>query len=122
MKMQKKHIVNLGPIEDIPVGQGICIMIEDEEVAVFRTRAGEIFAVDNRCPHRRGPLSEGIVGNGKVVCPLHGHNFDLRTGTGMEGEECLKIFPVREEKGDVLMEWMPSVETQEAKACLLSNY
>ena len=119
--MRKKYVVNLGPIEDIPIGQGVCIIIEDEEIAVFRTRTGEVFAVENRCPHRRGPLSEGIVGNGKVVCPLHGHKFDLRTGKGTEGHECLKVFSVWEEKGDVLMEWRPSFETQEVKPCLSLN-
>ena len=119
--MQKKYVVNLGPIEEIPIGQGVCIIIEDEEIAVFRTRAGEIFAVENKCPHRQGPLSEGIVGDGKVVCPLHGHKFDLRTGKGSEAQECLKVFLAWEEKGDVLMEWTPSFETQETKSFLSLN-
>ena len=122
IKMGKKYIVNLGAVADIPLGQGVCVIIEDEEIAVFRTRTGEVFAVDNQCPHRRGPLSEGIVGDGKVICPLHGHKFDLRTGKGSEGQECLKVFLTWEDKGDVLMEWIPSYKTtEETKPCLLLN-
>ena len=116
--MAKKYIVNLGSVESIPVGQGVCIVIEDEEIAVFRTRAGEVFAVENRCPHLRGPLSEGIVGAEKVVCPLHGHKFNLRTGKGSEGHECVKVFCAWEDKGNVLMEWTPILKREEAvQAC-----
>ena len=49
-------------------------------VALFRTRKGGVFAVDNRCPHKGGPLAEGMLAGDAVVCPLHAFRFDLRSG------------------------------------------
>ena len=100
-----KEVINLGSIDQIPLGQGRCFVINKQEIAVFRSRGGEIFAVENKCPHRGGPLAEGIIGNGVVVCPLHGHKFNLQTGLGSDGHECVKTFPVREEKGTILIEY-----------------
>ena len=96
--------ISLGSIEQIPIGQGRSFIIEDEVVAVFRTRDGRCLAVANRCPHRGGPLSEGIVGEGKVVCPLHGHKFDLATGQGSEAPECVRTFPVRIEDEQITLD------------------
>lgn len=97
--------INLGPVDYIPLGQGLCFVILDTEIAVIRSRTGKIFAIENRCPHRQGPLSEGIIGNGKVVCPLHGHKFDLATGQGSEGHECVKVFKTWIENGSVMVEF-----------------
>lgn len=102
--MEKNILVNLGPADQIPTGQGICFVILEIEVAVFKSRTGEIFAIENRCPHRQGPLSEGIMGSGKVVCPLHGHKFDLATGQGSEGHECVKVFKTWISNGSVIVE------------------
>jgi nitrite reductase (NADH) small subunit len=93
--------INLGSIEKIPLGQGRCFIVGSEEIAVFRQRDGRFFAVQNRCPHRQGPLAEGIMGGGKVICPLHSHKFDLETGSGSEPHECVKTFPVREVAGEI---------------------
>jgi nitrite reductase (NADH) small subunit len=71
---------NMGPVERIPLGEGRTYRLDGEEVAVFRTRQGEVFAVQARCPHRGGPLADGLVGGGRVLCPLHGHAFELATG------------------------------------------
>ena len=71
---------NVGPLERIPLGEGRSYRIGTEEVAVFRDREGRIFAVQANCPHRGGPLVDGLMGGGKVVCPLHGSTFDLSTG------------------------------------------
>jgi nitrite reductase (NADH) small subunit len=100
------QIANLGSIQKIPPGQGRCYIVGGEEIAVFRQRDGRLFATQNRCPHRQGPLSEGVSGAGKVVCPLHGHKFDLATGQGAEPGECLKVYRVSESDGDVILqEW-----------------
>ncbi|HEV2393670.1 MAG TPA: nitrite reductase (NAD(P)H) small subunit [Verrucomicrobiae bacterium] len=98
------QIVNLGSIEKIPLGQGRCYIVEGEEVAVFRQRDGRLFATRNRCPHRQGPLSEGVCGGGKVICPLHAHKFDLATGQGAEPGERIKVFHVTETNGDVILQ------------------
>ena len=95
--------INLGSIESIALGQGRCYLVGGEEIAVFRQRDGQLFATQNRCPHKQGPLSEGVAGGGKVICPLHAHKFDLATGTGSEPGECVKIFPVRELNGEILL-------------------
>jgi len=97
-------IINLGPLEDIPIGQGRCFIVKDEEISVFRQRNGKISAIENRCPHRAGALSDGIVGNGEVVCPLHGHKFDLSTGKGSAQGECVRVFNAWVENGNVLIE------------------
>ena len=95
--------LNLGSVEKVPKGQGFCFIVGGREIAVFRQRDGKLFATQNRCPHKQGPLSEGLVGGEKVICPLHAHKFDLGTGEGPEPKECLQVYPVREEKGDILI-------------------
>jgi nitrite reductase (NADH) small subunit len=95
--------VNLGSVENIPLGQGRCYIVEGEEIAVFRQRDGRLFATQNRCPHRQGPLSEGVGGAGKVICPLHSHKFDLATGHGAEPGECIKVYHLTESNGDVIL-------------------
>jgi nitrite reductase [NAD(P)H] small subunit len=79
--------IDLGPIDGIPLGEGRTCVVAGQEVAVFRTREGEVLAVQARCPHQGGPLADGLVGNGSVVCPLHAHRFDLRSGRPL-GREC----------------------------------
>lgn len=95
--------VNLGSIETIPVGQGRCFVIDGHEIAVFRQRDGRLFATQNRCPHKQGPLAEGVIGAGQVVCPLHAHKFDLTTGAGSQAGECLKTYRVSESNREVLL-------------------
>lgn len=71
---------SVGPLERIPPGEGRRFRVAGEEVAVFRARGGEVLAVQAGCPHRGGPLQDGLTGSGTVVCPLHGRAFDLATG------------------------------------------
>lgn len=104
--------INLGNVNDIPLGQGICYIVKGEEIAVFRSRDGRISALENRCPHRQGPLSEGIVGNGKIVCPLHGHKFDLTTGKGSDPGECVKVFKAWEKDQSIMIEVQFSQEQE----------
>lgn len=108
-------ILNLGSIDQIPLGQGRCFKIVRHEVAVFRCRDGRFLAVDNRCPHRAGALAEGIIGDGKVVCPLHGHKFDLTTGQGSEARECIKVFKAWADQGNLFIEYpLPAAKTTAA--------
>ena len=95
--------MNLGSISRIPAGQGRCYVVGAEEIAVFRQRDGRLFATQNRCPHRQGPLSEGVMGGGRVICPLHSHRFDLKNGTGSEPGECLTVYEVEELGGEILL-------------------
>lgn len=102
--MIKTGTISLGFVERIALGHSLCFIVDGEEIAVFRPRSGGIFAISNRCPHAQGPLFEGVIGEGQVVCPLHGHKFDLTTGQGNEGYECVKTFKVWEENKNIVIE------------------
>jgi nitrite reductase (NADH) small subunit len=78
-------VYNLGPVDRIPPGEGRAYRLGDELVAVFRLRDGRLFATQGPCPHQGGPLADGIVGAGKVLCPLHARRFDLATGRSLGG-------------------------------------
>jgi nitrite reductase (NADH) small subunit len=95
--------INLGSTSRIPVGQGRCYVVGAEEIAVFRQRDGRLFATQNRCPHRQGPLSEAVMGGGHVICPLHAHRFNLENGAGSEPGECVKVYGIKERKGEILL-------------------
>ena len=95
--------INLGSIESIASGHARCFIVGGEEIAVFRQRDGQLFATQNRCPHKQGPLSEGVSGGGKVICPLHSHKFDLRSGEGSEQGECVKTYKVEAAQGEILV-------------------
>ena len=100
----KSSAVHLGPVEKISPGQGRCFAVNGELITVFRQRDGKLFASQDRCPHKGGPLSEGVVGGGKVICPLHAHKFDLCTGQGSEAGECIKTYAVSESGGEVILQ------------------
>ena len=99
-----KRTIKLGRLENIASGQGRCFLVDGEEIAVFRQRDGRLFATQNRCPHKQGPLAEGIIGDGKVICPFHAHKFNLETGAGSETEECVKTYAVSEANGEILLQ------------------
>ncbi|BEP13380.1 hypothetical protein acdb102_16910 [Acidothermaceae bacterium B102] len=67
-------------VDDVPVGEGRSLACEGEQVAVFRLRDGSVRALGAVCPHRGGPLADGLLDDRVVVCPLHGYAYDLVTG------------------------------------------
>jgi nitrite reductase (NADH) small subunit len=75
----------VGSVETIPLGEGRRFVLDGEAVAIFRTRDGDLFATQAACPHREGPLADGMVGGGRVFCPLHSYDFDLATGASRSG-------------------------------------
>jgi nitrite reductase (NADH) small subunit len=100
-----KSQYNLGQIVMIPEGEGRVYEIGLLAIAVFRTKEGKVYATQALCPHREGPLVDGIIGAGEVVCPLHSFKFDLETGTPI-GNECpaLESYPVSlTDSGDILL-------------------
>jgi len=84
----------IGSIAQIPPGEGRTFDIEGRKIAVFHTRAGQVYAVDAVCPHRGGPLADGLVGGDTVICPLHGWKFDLRSGETANGSCAVRAFAV----------------------------
>ena len=72
--------LDIGAIDDIPLRGARIVKTAVGCVALFRTAEAEIFATSDRCPHKGGPLSEGIVHGRSVTCPLHSWVFSLETG------------------------------------------
>lgn len=94
--------VCLGSVEAIPLGEGRAFVVGDLAVAVFRQRDGTLYASQNECPHLGGPLADGLIGSGAVLCPLHAYRFDLRSGACANDPACtIRTFPVREEGGTI---------------------
>lgn len=80
-------VIEVGKIEDIPVLGARVVKFDDKQIAVFRTSADEIFAINDECPHRQGFLSQGIVHNKTVTCPMHNWKIDLETGVAKAPDE-----------------------------------
>ncbi len=87
--------VTLGPVQAIPEGEGRSFVVGTRRLAVFRTRQGELYATQAECPHRGGPLADGLVGGRTLICPLHALKFDLGTGRSSDGTCSLQVYPVR---------------------------
>jgi nitrite reductase [NAD(P)H] small subunit len=96
--------IALGRAHMIPRGQGRCFSIGRFRVAVFRQRDDSFFALENACPHQGGPLADGVIGAGMVVCPLHAHRFKLADGSGMDTELCARSFPVEIRDGTIFVQ------------------
>jgi nitrite reductase (NADH) small subunit len=85
----------VGAVDDIPPGEGRTFAVDGEQVAVFRLRDGSLRAIDAVCPHRGGPLADGLADDRVVVCPLHGHTFDMCTGVEAGGADMsVRHYPV----------------------------
>jgi nitrite reductase (NADH) small subunit len=95
--------VKLGPVSTIPPGEGRNFAVCGETIAVFRTRAAGLFATQAECPHRRGPLADGLVGGTTLICPLHSWKFDLATGNAQFGDCGLKTYPVRVDENEEMI-------------------
>ena len=96
--------IDIGPIDDIPMRGARKLKTALGCVAVFRTGQNDVFAATDMCPHKGGPLSEGIVHGQSVTCPLHNWVFDLNTGQAQGEDGSITTFPVRVENGRVLID------------------
>jgi nitrite reductase (NADH) small subunit len=85
-------------IDDVPLGEGRVVTLDDRRIAVFRA-AGGWYALDAACPHMGGPLADGIVCDRAVICPLHDRRFDLLTGEPLGAGEGVAAHAV-ELRGD----------------------
>lgn len=97
--------LDIGALTDIPVrGARTVPVAGGEEIAVFRTSANEVHALVNSCPHKKGPLSQGIVHGDSVTCPLHNWNISLKTGEAQGADKgCTPVVPVKIDAGRVLI-------------------
>ena len=97
--------LNIGPIEQIPLRGARVVKTRLGCVALFRTAPEEVFATSDRCPHKGGPLSEGIVHGRAVTCPLHNWVFDLESGQAQGADEGeISTYAVRIEEGQILLD------------------
>jgi nitrite reductase (NADH) small subunit len=94
-QLQPTREVCLGSLQNIPMGEGRAYRVGKEVVAVFRQRNGRVYAIQNECPHRGGPLAEGIMGAGTVICPFHAWKVDIETGECLSDPCTLRTYSVR---------------------------
>lgn len=93
---------SLGPVAQIPEGEGRLFECGGRILAVFHLRSGEVRATQARCPHRGGPLADGILAGTTLVCPLHAWKFDLETGEPISGDCALATYQAQvSDGGDV---------------------
>ncbi len=86
-------LVRVASIADIPEDSGLCVSVSARQVALFR-HDGAVFAIGNICPHQGAPLAEGFHEDGFVECPMHGWQFDVRTGRALNGTQPVPVYAV----------------------------
>ena len=94
----------IAKLEDIPRLGARVVRTDTMDIAVFRTASDQVFALKDSCPHKGGPLSQGIVHGGTVTCPLHNWKIDLASGEALGPDEgCTNTFATRVENGVVYL-------------------
>ena len=92
-------------VEDIPRLGARVVKSAQGDIAVFRNAEDEVFALADKCPHKGGPLSQGIVYGRRVTCPLHNWNIQLEDGNAVAPDQgCARRYPVRVEAGVVFLQ------------------
>ena len=98
--------LDIGWVDEIPLrGSRVVEVAGGDDIAVFRTGEDRVFALRDRCPHKQGRLSQGIVHGGAVACPLHNWRIALGTGEALgEDSGCTPTVPVKVDAGRVLIQ------------------
>lgn len=90
--------IAIGSLADIPPRGARCVATPNGRIGIFRTADDRVFALEDHCPHRGGPLSQGIVHGAAVSCPLHNWVISLETGKALGADEgAVRRVPVRVE-------------------------
>ena len=118
--MQAKWL-DIGPVTQIEAGMAATLPVEGgDEIAVFHTMRGEFYALVNKCPHKQGPLSQGIVHGDSVTCPLHNWKISLRSGQALgDVEGCVPMIPTKVDAGRIYLlreAVVPPLPAAQAKA------
>ena len=87
--------VRAAPLAAIPAGEGRTFDLGGERIAIFHSRNGNVFATQASCPHKGGPLADGLMGGDTLICPLQTWRWDLKTGSALMGSCGLKTYPAR---------------------------
>ena len=105
-KAESKRWTRIALCDDIPPREGRAVKVGNREIAIFNL-GDRFLAVDNRCPHKGGPLADGIVSGATVVCPLHAWKISLETGEGLNSasaSSCVETFRTRVEHGVIFLQ------------------
>ncbi len=101
--------LDIGPVDQIAPGNARTLPVRGgEEIAIFHTLDNQFHALVNKCPHKQGPLSQGIVHGNVVTCPLHNWNISLKSGEALgEGPDelgaCVPVIPLRVDAGRIYL-------------------
>jgi nitrite reductase (NADH) small subunit len=96
--------IEITQLDEIPVLGSRVVKTADEDIAIFRTSDDRIFAVKDACPHKQGPLSQGIVHGTAVTCPLHNWKIDLASGEALGADEgCTNVYDTKVENNMVYL-------------------
>ena len=99
------HFVPLCSVSETPRDGEVCEITAGDRVFCVGRVAGELFVMDNVCPHRGGPLGQGVIEKGHVVCPWHAWAFDGKTGCASHNSQaCVRVYAIRIEGGIVQIE------------------
>lgn len=108
MTVSEKAWIDIGGIDEIPRRGARVVRTPFGPVAIFLTADGNLFAIEDRCPHRGGPLSQGIVHSNAVTCPLHNWVISLETGEAQGADTgCVKRLPLRVDADRILIDIAP---------------
>ena len=104
IETQTENWVPIGKVENIPMRGARCVKHGDKTIAIFRTSEDEIFALEDKCPHKNGPLSQGIIHDNCVTCPLHNWIISLKTGQAQGADTGqTQSFAVRVEGAEIFL-------------------
>ncbi len=97
--------IKIAPLSEFPQQGARVVRHDGKDIAVFRNAGDGIFAMNDKCPHKGGPLSQGIVSGNTVTCPLHGMNICFDDGKALAPDEgCVGTYPVKVEEGVVFLQ------------------
>lgn len=92
-------------LDQIPVLGSRVVETAEMRIALFRSKDDQVYAIKDACPHKQGPLSQGIMHGTSVTCPLHNWKIDLTSGEALGPDEgCTNVFPVKLEQGKVYLQ------------------
>lgn len=97
------RLVRVCSVDDVPLGEGRALTLAGRRIALFRAESGW-YATDAECPHKGGPLADGIVAERSVICPLHERRFDLESGAALSDGCGVRTHHVEVRDGHVFVE------------------
>ena len=101
--------IEIGSLEDIPKLGSRVVTSDKGNIAIFRTAEDKVFAIKDECPHKQGPLSQGIVHGDRVACPLHDWKIHLETGIAVAPDEgCAATYPIKMDGSKIMLSLTPN--------------